>query len=74
MQPLADMPTVRAVSDKTVRQRYFSRIAEKVELGDDPKKFAERRRKAFNRAAEAAIKARRLIAADHQGDRVLWLP
>ena len=65
VQQLADVPPVRAVSDEAVRRRYFSRIAEKREPGDDPKKFAERHRKAFNRAFEAALKAKRLIAADY---------
>jgi hypothetical protein len=45
-RPFADGPLVKAVSDDVVRRRYYLRMAEKAEPGEDPKKLAERQRKA----------------------------
>ena len=74
MRPLADGPVVRAVADNIVRDRYYARIAEQAEPDEDKDRIAERRRRAFNRAIANAIKAQRIVAAEHKGRRVLWLP
>ena len=67
-------PLLRAVADGTVRDRYYARIAEQAGPDEDEKTLAERRRRAFNRGIADAIKAQRLVAAEHKGGRVLWLP
>jgi RecA/RadA recombinase len=66
-------PTVRAVFDETVRERYYAAIAEKAAPGDDPDKVAERQRRAFNRAVADMLKAKRLVAREVRGRRMLWL-
>jgi hypothetical protein len=70
----ADGPTVRAVFDEVVRERYYAAIAEKADPEDDPAKVAERQRKAFNRAIADMLKAERLVARQVRGRRMLWLP
>ena len=57
-----------------VRARYYARIAEQAELGEDRKKLAERQRKAFNNAVRDALKAERLFAKERDGERYVWLP
>jgi AAA domain-containing protein len=74
MRPLQDGPIVRAVTADIVRDRFYIRIAEEAEPGEDQERLAERRRKAFSRAIDAEIKAKLLIAALFNGDRVIWLP
>ena len=73
-QSFDDGPMVRAVKDEAVRRRYYARIAEKAEAGEDADKLAERQRKAFNRAIGGALDAKHLIAREHDGARFLWLP
>jgi hypothetical protein len=68
-----DGPLVRAVDDEIVRKRYYERIAERAEPGDDKKKLAERQRKNFNRDIEGAVKRKALFAAKAAGGRRLWL-
>jgi len=70
----ASGPVVRAVADAAVRNRFYSRIAEQAEVGEDTGKIAERQRKGFNRAIAEAIKAQRVIAGEHNGERFIWLP
>jgi RecA/RadA recombinase len=70
----ADGPLVRAVHDEAVRSRYYARIAERAGPLDDPDLLAERQRKAFNRAVEAALKAKSIFARADDGRRFLWLP
>lgn len=70
----ASGPVVRAVADATVRTRFYSRIAEQAEAGEGAGKIAERQRKGFNRAIGEAIKAQRVIAGEHNGERFIWLP
>ena len=67
-------PTVRAVKEDAVRRRYFVRIAEKAEPGEDPKKLADRIAKAFKRTVVAALNAKELMARESGGERFLWLP
>jgi hypothetical protein len=73
-KPFHDGPAVRAVMATNVRARLYAKIAEKADSAEDPVKVAERQRKAFSRAIEAEINAKTLLAGDHQGNRVLWLP
>jgi hypothetical protein len=70
----ASGPLVRAVADGVVRERYYARIAEQAAPEEEAKKLAARQRQAFNRAIADALKAQRLVAAEHKGGRVLWLP
>lgn len=70
--PFPDGPFVRAVSDEAVRERYYARIVEKPD--DTPKKLADRRRQAFNTAIKSNLDAKRLVAGEKAGGRVLWLP
>lgn len=73
IRPFADGPLIKAVSDDVVRHRYYLRMADKAKPDDNPKKFADRRRTAFNRAVEAAIKQEVLMACDRDGERFLWM-
>ena len=67
-------PVVRAVAEEAVRRRFYIRIAEQADPNDDPVKIEERRRKAFNRNVETALKAKELMARGRDGVRFLWLP
>jgi hypothetical protein len=67
-------PTVRAVFDEAVRQRHYTAIAEKAVPGEDPNKVADRQRQAFNRSIKAMLDAKRLVAREVQGRRMLWFP
>lgn len=71
-RPFSDGPFVKAVSDEIVRERYYARIAEKPD--DTPKKLADRRRQAFNTSIKSNLDAKRLVAGEKAGGRVLWLP
>jgi len=73
IRPFADGPLVKAVSDEIVRRRYYWRIAEKAEPGEDPKKLANRQRKNFNIAVAAALKSEDLMAWDGDETRFLWI-
>ncbi|MGB5087054.1 MAG: AAA family ATPase [Methylocystis silviterrae] len=72
--PLAGGPAVRAIADNIVRNSYYASIAEQAEPHEDKDKIAERQRRTFNRAIADAIKAQRVFAAVHDGERYLWLP
>jgi hypothetical protein len=74
IRPIPDGPIVRAVTADIVRDRFYNNIAENAEPGEDQEKLARRRRKAFSRAIDAEIKAKLLMAAIFNGDRVIWLP
>jgi hypothetical protein len=63
IRTLHDGPIVRAVSADIVRDRFYIKIAENAEPGEDQVKLARRRRKAFSRAIDAEIKAKLLMAA-----------
>ncbi|ARN80686.1 AAA family ATPase [Methylocystis bryophila] len=67
-------PTVRAITDEKVRQRFFARIAEQAEPDEDKEKLFDRQRKGFKRSIEAALKAESLVAVEKNGRRFLWLP
>jgi hypothetical protein len=71
---IPDGPKVKAVADEAIRPRYFARIAEQPLPDEKPEGLNQRQRQAFSRALNSAIKAKRLIAADHSGQRIIWLP
>ncbi|MGJ0503340.1 MAG: hypothetical protein ACR65X_06255, partial [Methylocystis sp.] len=73
-RPFSDGPLVKAVADSIVRERYYARIAEKPRDGDTQAKLSERQGRAFRRSIASALNAKILVAADHNGERVLWLP
>jgi hypothetical protein len=73
IRPFADGPLIKAVSDKIVRNRYYLRMAENAEPGEDPKKLADRQRQAFGDAVKAALKGEDLMACDRGGIRYLWI-
>ena len=74
IRPIHDGPIVRAVGADIVRNRLYLKIAEEAEPGEDDEKLAARRQKAFARSVAAEIKAKTLLSATYNGDRVLWLP
>ena len=65
---------VRGVADQHIRTRLYTAIAEKAGPNEEPEALAERQRKAFIRSIEAALKAKRLVAKEHNGKRFIWLP
>jgi hypothetical protein len=71
--PWADGPTVWCVKDSTVRERYYTRIAEPKD-DEDLEKATARKRQAWNRAVKAALDGKTLMAAPYEGDRALWKP
>ena len=71
---LGNGPTVRAVSDEIVRERYYARIAERASDDEDGPKVANRQRQAFNRAINAALNAKDVMAQRSGCNRMLWLP
>jgi hypothetical protein len=73
-QPFPDGPVVNVAKASSVKSRIEAKIAEPIYPAGDPDKLAERRRKAFNRAVEAEIKAKALLSAYYDNERVLWLP
>jgi hypothetical protein len=74
IRPIHDGPIVRAVSADIVRDRLYLKIAEEADPGEDEAKLTARRQKAFVRAVGAEIKAKTLLSAIYNVDRVLWLP
>ena len=74
IRPFGDGPLVRAAADVIIRARYYARIAEQADPGEDKGKLAQRQSKAFRRAIEQAIKAQSLFAAEYNGKRFVWLP
>jgi AAA domain len=74
IRPFANGPLVRVAADGAVRERYYARIAETTKPDDTPKKLADRQRQAFCASIKRAIDAKMLVAAQHNGERVLWLP
>jgi len=65
---------VRGVADEHIRTRLYTAIAEKAGPNEELEALAERQRKAFNRSIADAIKAKRLVAKEHNGKRFIWLP
>jgi hypothetical protein len=63
---------VRAVHDEAVRLRYYARIAERADPLEDADRLAEGQRKAFNRAVQATLDAKDLIARSESDKRLLW--
>ena len=71
--PFADGPMVRGVKDEIARARYYARIAEPQD-DEDLEKAAARKRQAWHRTVKAALDAKGLMAAERDGERVLWKP
>ena len=66
-------PQVQAVAESAIRTRYYARIAEQAEPGEDKKTIVERQKKAFKRSLEGALKSTLLVAGAHEGERIVWL-
>jgi hypothetical protein len=73
-RPFPDGPLVQAAKASNVKARIEAKIAEPINPADNPAKVADRHRKAFDRAIEAEVKAKRLLAGYYDKERVLWLP
>jgi hypothetical protein len=73
-RPFPDGPLVQAAKASNVKARIEAKIAEPIDAADDPAKVADRQRKAFDRAIEAEVKAKTLLAGYYDKERVLWLP
>jgi hypothetical protein len=56
-----------------VRERFYERVAENAESDEDPRKLAERQRKAFQRAVNAMIEQNEIDAAKIEARRFFWL-
>ncbi len=67
-------PEVCAVDDNHIRDPYFAAIAEQAEDDVDQAKLYDRQLKSFNRAVKSALDAQRIVAADRDGKRAIWLP
>ena len=69
-----DGPKVKAVAEAAVRDRFYRRLAEEADPDETREQLAERRRKTLRRALNGAIQAKRLIAYNRFGTRLIWLP
>ena len=67
-QPQASR-TVKGVPEKVVRERFYERVAENAEPDEDPRKLAERLRKAFQRAVNAMMEQKEIFAAEIEARR-----
>jgi hypothetical protein len=74
IRPFQDGPLIKAAPDKTIRARYYVRIAEKAEDGEDPDRLAERQRKNFNNAIKLALDRKDLMAGEYNNERWIWFP
>jgi hypothetical protein len=68
------MALLNPAPEKDVRERFYQRVAEKAEPDEDAKKLAERRRKAFKRATEAAGGGNDVNTALIRERVYFWLP
>jgi len=66
-------PLIAAVPESAARTRYYARIAEQAEPGEDKRALYDRQKKAFKRAIEPALKSKILLACEVDGTRFLWL-
>jgi AAA domain/CHC2 zinc finger len=64
---------VRYQIDLRSRARYYAKIAEPQD-DEDLEKAAARKRQAWHRTVKAALDAKGLMAAERDGERVLWKP
>jgi hypothetical protein len=67
-------PLVTAIPESAARTRYYARIAEQAEPGEDKRTLQDRQKKAFKRAIVPALKSKILMACERDGTRFLWLP
>jgi hypothetical protein len=70
----ADPLRVRAVNEQNIRERYFDRVAEKVEEDEDKEKASERNRKNFKNALKRVIDAQVVVAAPATGSGTYGFP
>jgi AAA domain len=73
-RPLPGGPKLKVVIEEAIRERYYARLAEKAEPGEAPELVTARQQKAFRRLLNSALKAKRLFAAIHAGQPVIWFP
>ncbi len=73
VRPAPGFPTVKGVPEKVVRERFYERVAENAEPDEDPRKLAERLRKAFQRAVNAMMEQKEIGAAEIEARRFFWL-
>jgi hypothetical protein len=71
IMPFSDGPAIKAVSDRTVRERYYLRMGQ---MEPDDAADKERVRKAFSRPLKAMIDKKEALAHLKDGERFLWLP
>jgi hypothetical protein len=75
IQPYPTDPLkVRAVAERHIRKRYFARLAEQPDPDEDKEKAYDRKRKNLKNAIKRVLDARTIVAADHEGERYIWLP
>ncbi len=74
IRPFANGPIVRAAPETAMRRRYYAKIAETADEGENQKALGERQRKAFGRAIKTALDRKLIIAAPWKDERWLWLP
>jgi hypothetical protein len=71
-RPFSDGPEVRAVDAEDIRRRYYARVAEQPKEDETKDQLAERQRKAFYRSLKSAIDAKHIVAAERDGQRLIW--
>jgi len=74
IKPFSDGPMLRAAPESAAREIFYRRAPESREGEDDPKKRAERQRKAFTRARSSALQTRAICATTFEGEGWLWVP
>jgi hypothetical protein len=74
IKPFADGPTVCAATENAAREIFYRRAPESRESEDDPKRRADRQRKAFQRGRSAALANQSMCATTINGECWLWLP
>ena len=67
IRPFANGPIIRAVSDETVRRRYYARIAEQAPRMKTFAKWPNASAKEFNRAISDVLNAKDLMAQERDG-------
>lgn len=74
IKPFHDGPTLRAAPESAAREIFYRRAPESRDVDDEPKRRAERQRKAFGRARGAALNSKTICAANVSGECWLWVP
>jgi hypothetical protein len=66
-------PIVQAAAEGAIRTRYYARMADQAEDGENKQTVIERQKKAFKRSLEAALKAKLLLATERDSKPLVWL-